>query len=31
VQEVVGGERLPLEPFGAVELPLDRLWLPRDV
>jgi Uma2 family endonuclease len=28
VQEVVGGERVALEPFTAVELPLDLLWLP---
>jgi len=27
VQEAVGDERVALEPFTAVELPLDRLWL----
>src|SRR5262245_8887652 len=29
VREVVGGERVALEPFTEVELPLDRLWLPE--
>jgi Uma2 family endonuclease len=27
VREVVGGETVALEPFGAAELPLGRLWL----